>query len=256
MYCQNCGAVLEESVKFCQNCGAPAEAPKQFEPEPAPVEPKPAEPVYQPVKPVYQPVEPVYQPAAPAYMPVNTIPPKPEARRSVAVAAILFAALAIGSFLQSAVSLSRYLEMIGGPDIRLTFYDLSIFFSALLLFLSALFLIISIAKELPDGKRPVLGGIALLFLSLAFGFFYRFMPFCRVRTKWALISGAVISLVFGLWLKICIIAQVGVANSSALYGSFAFLPIVLAWLYISWQIILMGSVLSCQLQSTFSSSEA
>ena len=51
-------------------------------------------------------------------------------------------------------------------------------------------------------------------------------------------------------------AQVGVANSSALYGSFAFLPIVLAWLYISWQIILMGSVLSCQLQTAFSPKES
>lgn len=88
------------------------------------------------------------------------------------------------------------------------------------------------------------------FATLSFGFFYKFMPFCKVETKWALISGAVIALVFGLWLRICIIAQVGVANSSALYGSFAFLPILLAWIYISWQIILMGSVLSCQLQST------
>ena len=90
------------------------------------------------------------------------------------------------------------------------------------------------------------------FASLAFGFFYRFMPFCKVQTKWALISGFVIALVFGMWLKVCIIAQVGVANSSALYGSFAFLPIVLAWIYISWQIVLMGSVLSCQLQTVFS----
>ena len=94
--------------------------------------------------------------------------------------------------------------------------------------------------------------ITFVFSSLMFGFFYRFMPFCKVRTKWALVSGVVISLVFGMWLRICIIAQVGVANSSALYGSFAFLPIVLAWIYISWQIILMGSVLSCQLQTLFS----
>ena len=83
---------------------------------------------------------------------------------------------------------------------------------------------------------------------------YRFMPFCKVGTKWALVSGAVISLVFGMWMRVCIIAQVGVANSSALYGSFAFLPIVLAWIYISWQIILFGSVLSCQLQAVFSGS--
>lgn len=98
--------------------------------------------------------------------------------------------------------------------------------------------------------------VTFCFAALSFGFFYKFMPFCRVRAKWALTAGAVIALAFGLWLKVCIIAQVGVANCSALYGSFAFLPIVLAWLYISWQIILAGSVLSCQLQSIFSSSEA
>lgn len=94
--------------------------------------------------------------------------------------------------------------------------------------------------------------VTFAFSTLAFGFFYRCMPFCKVETRWALISGAIISIVFGMWLRICIIAQVGVANSSALYGSFAFLPIVLAWIYISWQIILMGSVLSCQLQHIFS----
>ena len=94
------------------------------------------------------------------------------------------------------------------------------------------------------------------FAALGFGFFYKFMPYCRVETRWALLSGAVIALAFGLWLRVCIIAQVGVANSSALYGSFAFFPILLAWIYISWQIILFGSVLSCQLQSIFSSSEA
>ena len=93
------------------------------------------------------------------------------------------------------------------------------------------------------------------FAALGFGFFYKAMPYCRVETRWALLAGVIQALVFGLWLKVCIIAQVGVANSSALYGSFAFFPILLAWIYISWQIILFGSVLSCQLQSIFSSSE-
>jgi membrane protein len=97
--------------------------------------------------------------------------------------------------------------------------------------------------------------VTFAFAALGLGFFYKFMPYCRVRAVWALISGAVTALVFALWLRACIIAQVGVANSSALYGSFAFFPILLAWIYISWQIILFGSVLSCQLQSIFSSSE-
>lgn len=93
--------------------------------------------------------------------------------------------------------------------------------------------------------------ITFVFASMAFGFFYRFMPFCKVETRWSLISGAVIAVAFSLWLRVCIVAQVGVANSSALYGSFAFFPILLAWIYISWQIILLGSVLSCQLQLVF-----
>jgi membrane protein len=97
--------------------------------------------------------------------------------------------------------------------------------------------------------------ITFIFATLGFGFFYKFMPFCKVETRWALISGAVIAVIFALWLRVCIIAQIGVANSSALYGSFAFFPILLAWVYISWQIILLGSVLSCQLQSIYSSSE-
>jgi hypothetical protein len=56
MYCQRCGAVLEEGVRFCQNCGTRVEAP-----EPAYAQPE--EPAYQ--KPVYeQPEEPAYQPPA------------------------------------------------------------------------------------------------------------------------------------------------------------------------------------------------
>jgi membrane protein len=97
--------------------------------------------------------------------------------------------------------------------------------------------------------------VTFAFAALGLGFFYKFMPYCRVKAAWALVSGFVTALVFALWLRACIIAQVGVANSSALYGSFAFFPILLAWIYISWQIILFGSVLSCQLQSIFSSSE-
>ena len=97
--------------------------------------------------------------------------------------------------------------------------------------------------------------VTLAFAALGLGFFYKFMPYCKVKALWAMVAGTVTAFVFALWLRACIIAQVGVANSSALYGSFAFFPILLAWIYVSWQIILFGSVLSCQLQSIFSSSE-
>ena len=76
--------------------------------------------------------------------------------------------------------------------------------------------------------------------SLAFGFFFWVMPNCKVRFRHAWYGGLITSVLFGGWLKICAVAQVGIAKSSALYGSFAFVPIILAWLYMSWQIILLG----------------
>ena len=83
--------------------------------------------------------------------------------------------------------------------------------------------------------------VTLAFSSLFFGFFYLVIPNCRVRPAAALGGGLVTALLFSGWLRLCAVAQVGIANSSALYGSFAFLPIVLAWLYMSWQIVLFGA---------------
>lgn len=79
--------------------------------------------------------------------------------------------------------------------------------------------------------------------SLAFGFFFWIVPNCAVRFRCAGLGGLVTAVLFGGWLKLCAVAQVGIAKSSALYGSFAFLPIVLAWLYMSWQIVLLGACL-------------
>lgn len=81
----------------------------------------------------------------------------------------------------------------------------------------------------------------LLTASIAFAFFLWVMPNCRVSRKSALTGGFFTAIAFGCWIKICAVAQVGIAKSSALYGSFAFLPIILTWLYIGWQIVLLGA---------------
>ena len=83
--------------------------------------------------------------------------------------------------------------------------------------------------------------VTLGFASLAFGFFFWIMPNCKVRFRPAWYGGLLTAFFFGAWMKVCAIAQVGIAKSSALYGSFALLPIVLAWLYMSWQIVLLGA---------------
>lgn len=77
--------------------------------------------------------------------------------------------------------------------------------------------------------------------SVTFGFVYWVLPNCRVSVRAAWRGGLLTAVLFAAWLKVCAVAQVGLARSSALYGSFAFLPIVLAWQYMSWQIVLLGA---------------
>jgi len=85
------------------------------------------------------------------------------------------------------------------------------------------------------------GLISLGFASLAFGYFLWVLPNCKVRFRLAWYGGVLTAILFGAVLKVCAVVQVGIAKSSALYGSFAFLPIVLAWFYMSWQVILLGA---------------
>ena len=83
--------------------------------------------------------------------------------------------------------------------------------------------------------------VVLVLSSLTFAFLFWVMPNCRVRFRAAFYGGLITAFLFGAWVKICAIAQVGIAKTSALYGSLAFLPIVLAWMYMSWQIVLLGA---------------
>jgi membrane protein len=82
--------------------------------------------------------------------------------------------------------------------------------------------------------------VTLIFSSLTFAFMFKVLPIGEVRFRHAFWSGLMTSVGFGFWLKICTVAQVGISNSSMLYGSLALLPIILAWIVVSWQIILFG----------------
>lgn len=80
--------------------------------------------------------------------------------------------------------------------------------------------------------------------TLTFAFLLGFMPNVRVKNGAALVGGFVTMVLFVGWLKLCAMAQVGIAKYSALYGGFAVLPILLMWVYTSWQIVLLGSELA------------
>lgn len=80
------------------------------------------------------------------------------------------------------------------------------------------------------------------FLALAFAALYKIIPNCAVRTRNAWRGGLFAAVLFGAWTKLCAVLQIGIAKASMLYGSFALFPILLAGLYTSWQIVLLGAV--------------
>lgn len=85
---------------------------------------------------------------------------------------------------------------------------------------------------------------------LAFWFLYTFLPNTRVRFTPALISSFFGALLWVAWQKTYISLQIGVARYNAIYGTFASVPIFLAWLYTSWVIILLGVELAFALQNS------
>lgn len=104
----------------------------------------------------------------------------------------------------------------------------------------------TLTKWLSDGAIWLLDSVVmrktltLFFSSLTFAFLFKSLPSCKVRFKYAFWCGVLTAVAFGFWLKVCTIAQVGISRSSMLYGSLALLPIILAWIFISWQIVLFG----------------
>ncbi len=129
---------------------------------------------------------------------------------------------------------------------------LSVIIIAPLLVLAAtsLPLLDSITRLVPDlwGIHAMVErfGIFNLLLPLfigtcLFAFLFGFLPNTRVKVSSCFCGAFVTTVVLVLFFKLCMVMQIGVANNSRLYGSLIALPILLFWIYSSWQIILFGA---------------
>jgi len=74
-----------------------------------------------------------------------------------------------------------------------------------------------------------------------FTFIYIFMPNTKVTWKSGLLGGIIAGTIYQIVQCIYITFQVGVANTNAIYGSFAALPLFLIWMQLSWRIVLFGT---------------
>lgn len=89
----------------------------------------------------------------------------------------------------------------------------------------------------------------LLFLKLIpfllnwilFCFLYIFLPNTNVPWRNAIFGGIIAGTLYQALNWIYIHFQIGVADYSAIYGSFAALPLFLVWVNVSWQVVLLGA---------------
>jgi membrane protein len=86
--------------------------------------------------------------------------------------------------------------------------------------------------------------------TLALFALFALVPNTVIRMRPALISSAVTAILWLGWQTVYVRLQIGVSSSTAIYGTlFASVPIFLAWLYVSWVIILLGAELCFALQN-------
>lgn len=86
---------------------------------------------------------------------------------------------------------------------------------------------------------------------LLFTAVYIFLPNTQVKFKHAFISGIICGTAFNLFQWIYLSGQIWVSKYNAIYGSFAFLPLLMLWMQLSWLICLFGVVLSYSSQNVY-----
>jgi len=83
--------------------------------------------------------------------------------------------------------------------------------------------------------------LPLVFYAIGFCFLYWFLPNTRVRIVSALLGGIVAAILFSLAQYGYVQFNVGVMRFNTIFGSIAFLPLLMVWLYFCWAIILLGA---------------
>lgn len=91
----------------------------------------------------------------------------------------------------------------------------------------------------------------LVLLWLAFALSFLLIPNTKVSFRYASVAGVVSAIAFQILELLFLNGQIYVTKYNAIYGSFAFLPLLLIWLQFSWVILLSGGTLCYSLQNVF-----
>lgn len=102
---------------------------------------------------------------------------------------------------------------------------------------------------------PIIGAIlkfaSWVFMWLFFAAAYALIPNTRVKFSNALIAGVFAGTGFMILQWIFVTGQIYVTRYNAIYGSFAFVPLLLLWLQLTWIVCLSGALLCYSSQNIF-----
>lgn len=96
-------------------------------------------------------------------------------------------------------------------------------------------------------RRLILKGVAMILLGLFFGFLYYAVPNAPVSRRAAMLGGLFATLAFAGMQKVFELYLVKSALVKSIYGAFAFFPIFLVWLHLSWAVVLLGGLIVAKL---------
>ncbi|MDR2652285.1 MAG: YihY/virulence factor BrkB family protein [Prevotellaceae bacterium] len=112
---------------------------------------------------------------------------------------------------------------------------------------------ISSSLSFLDSISPVLNFlyecIPYVSVWILFALIYKFMPNTRVKFSHALLAGVIAGSLFQLTQDLYVYSQVSITKFSAIYGTFAAIPLFLMWTQLSWLIVLLGAELAFAYQN-------
>ena len=91
----------------------------------------------------------------------------------------------------------------------------------------------------------------LLLCWIAITLSYWLIPNTKVKFKYAAFAGIIAAVGFQVLQFLFFSGQIYVSKYNAIYGSFAFLPLMLIWMQFSWLLILTGCMLAYSMQNVF-----
>ncbi len=95
----------------------------------------------------------------------------------------------------------------------------------------------------------ILRGSQVLIISLTFALLYYLVPNTSVRPKCAMIGGLMGGIAWTLTAWAYVTFNVGLAKYTFFFSAFALFPMLLAWIYTSWLILLFGALVTFAYQN-------